>query len=53
MASAFSGIMAYGFSQLAGKGSGAGLGQHFGPTKAQPHHAVGEQGGIAGWRWIL
>ncbi|GAB7349469.1 hypothetical protein MBLNU459_g0182t1 [Dothideomycetes sp. NU459] len=53
MASAFAGILGYGFSQLAGKGSGSGLGQHFGPTKAQPHHPVGEESGIAGWRWIF
>ena len=53
MASAFAGILAYGFSQLAGKGSGEGLGQHYGPTKADPTIPYGEKGGIAGWRWIF
>ncbi|KAF2158243.1 retrograde regulation protein 2 [Myriangium duriaei CBS 260.36] len=51
MASAFSGILAYGFSQLAGKGSGDGLGAHILPTKANPKG--GQHGGIAGWRWIF
>lgn len=53
MASAFSGILAYGFSQMAGLGSGAGLGQHYGPTVADPTAPTGENGGISGWRWIL
>lgn len=53
MASAFSGILAYGFSQMNGLGSGAGLGQHYGPTKLDPTHPVGEETGVAGWRWIL
>lgn len=48
----FSGIMTYGFIQLNGKGSGAGLGQHYGPTKANPKLPYGQQHGIAGWRWI-
>lgn len=53
MASAFAGILAYGVSQMAGLGSGAGLGQHYGPTKANPHAPSGEMSGIAGWRWIF
>lgn len=44
MASAFSGILAYGFSQLNGIGGGDGLGQHIGSTISP---------GISGWRWIL
>jgi hypothetical protein len=51
--SAFSGILAYGFLQMRGLGSGAGLGQHYGPTAADPTAPSGEEGGIAGWRWIL
>ncbi|GAB7343143.1 hypothetical protein MBLNU457_1218t1 [Dothideomycetes sp. NU457] len=53
MSSAFSGILAYGFSQLAGKGEGFGyLGKHVYPTKAKPipFHI---EAGIAGWRWIF
>jgi sugar phosphate permease len=54
MASAFSGILAYGFSQLNGHGSGSGyLGLHFGPTAANPNAPSGIGPGIAGWRWIL
>lgn len=53
MASAFSGILAFGMSQLAGKGAGAHLGQHHGPTKAHPHAPHTQDGGIAGWRWIF
>ncbi|KAF4548224.1 High-affinity nicotinic acid transporter-like protein 2 [Elsinoe fawcettii] len=51
MSSAFSGILGYGFSTLAGKGPTTGLGQHFAPTKANPRPT--QQGGIAGWRWIF
>lgn len=53
MSSAFSGILAFGFSQLSGKGAGAGLGAHFGPTKENPTAPSGIDGGIAGWRWIF
>ena len=53
MASAFSGILAYGFSQMAGLGSGAGLGAYYGPTLLDPTAPSGEKGGISGWRWIL
>ncbi|KAF2154456.1 MFS general substrate transporter [Myriangium duriaei CBS 260.36] len=53
VASAFAGIFAYGVSQLHGRGGGSGLGQHHGPTKADPHARVYQEGGIAGWRWIL
>lgn len=54
MASAFSGILAYGFSQLKNHGSGpAWWGQHYGPTKAAPDTPIGQFGGIAGWRWIF
>jgi MFS family permease len=51
--SAFSGILAYGFSRLNGLGFGAGLGQHYGLTKADLTAPSGEESGIAGWRWIL
>ncbi|KAK5116386.1 hypothetical protein LTR62_007933 [Meristemomyces frigidus] len=54
MSSAFSGILAFGFSQLAGHGYlGKDYGQHYGPTKAHPHAANGIMPGIAGWRWIF
>lgn len=48
MASAFSGILAYGFYKMDRLGGGHSyLGQHYGPTKAHPHLQVGEEGGIA------
>ena len=53
MASAFSGILAYGLMQMKGLGSGAGLGEHYGPTKAHPKAPSGIKPGIAGWRWIF
>ena len=56
MASAFSGILAYGFSKLAGHGSQMGapwLGVHHGPTKANPKAARFFGPGLAGWRWIF
>lgn len=54
MSSAFSGILAYGFSQMAGLGGHSTfLGQHYGPTKANPKAKVGVQEGVAGWRWIF
>ncbi|TKX20120.1 MFS transporter-like protein 139 [Elsinoe australis] len=53
MSSAFSGILAYGFSLLAGHGSGDKLGTHVGPTKANPNIKPGILPGIAGWRWIF
>ncbi|KAJ9659939.1 hypothetical protein H2198_002829 [Neophaeococcomyces mojaviensis] len=54
MASAFSGILAYGFSQLAGHGSGASwMGAHHGPTKANPTARSYISPGLAGWRWIF
>ncbi|EXJ94009.1 hypothetical protein A1O1_02402 [Capronia coronata CBS 617.96] len=54
MASAFSGILAYGFSQLKNHGSGpAWWGQHYGPTAANPTAPSGVLPGIAGWRWIF
>lgn len=54
MSSAFSGILAYGFSQLAGHGNlGTQYGQHYGPTKLKPDIVPGVLPGIAGWRWIL
>ncbi|KIW57782.1 hypothetical protein PV05_02342 [Exophiala xenobiotica] len=54
MASAFSGILAYGFSQLKNHGSGPEWwGQHYGPTKANPDAPSGILPGIAGWRWIF
>ncbi|KAK5700182.1 hypothetical protein LTR17_023150 [Elasticomyces elasticus] len=54
MSSAFSGILAYGFSQLAGHGDlGKKYGQSYGPTKAHPTAPSGVLPGIAGWRWIF
>ncbi|KAK3070708.1 hypothetical protein LTR53_009990 [Teratosphaeriaceae sp. CCFEE 6253] len=54
MSSAFSGILAYGFSQLAGHGNlGKKYGQHYGPTKAHPEIVPGILPGMAGWRWIF
>lgn len=54
MASAFSGILAYGFSQLAGHGVGAPwMGVHHGPTKANPKAPRYFGPGLAGWRWIF
>lgn len=54
MASAFSGILAYGFSQLKNHGHGpVWWGQHYGPTKANPTAPSGIMPGIAGWRWIF
>lgn len=48
MASAFSGIIAYGFYKMNGLGRGHNyLGQHYGPTAAQPDIPVGEEGGVA------
>lgn len=51
MASAFAGILAYGFSQMAGMGSGEGLGAYIAPSKTNP--VWQELPGIAGWRWIF
>lgn len=49
MASAFSGILAYGFSQLKNHGSGPKWwGQHYGPTAANPDAPSGILPGIAG-----
>lgn len=54
MASAFSGILAYGFLQMDGLGGGpAYLGQKYGPTKADPTAPAGQLPPIAGWRWIF
>ena len=55
MASAFSGILAFGMSQLAGHGSGMPewMGIHYGPTKEDPTIPVGFSSGLAGWRWIF
>jgi len=54
MASAFAGILAFGFSQLAGHGDlGEAYGQHYYPTKAKPNIVPGVLPGIAGWRWIF
>ncbi|KIV92880.1 hypothetical protein PV10_04144, partial [Exophiala mesophila] len=54
MASAFSGILAYGFSQLKNHGSGpVWWGQHYGPTPTNPDAPSGILPGIAGWRWIF
>ncbi|KAK5069152.1 hypothetical protein LTR64_008695 [Lithohypha guttulata] len=54
MSSAFSGILAYGFSELAGKGVGADwMGYHFGPTRANPTAPRYFGPGLSGWRWIF
>lgn len=53
MASAFAGILAYGFSQMDGLGDlGTRWGQHYG-TEEDPYTWVGVLPGIAGWRWIV
>ena len=53
MASAFAGILAYGFFQMNGLGNlGPDYGQHYGPTAANPKAPKGIMAGIAGWRWI-
>ena len=54
-ASAFSGILAYGFLQM-NKLGGSGttyLSQTYGPTKADPTAPSGILTGIAGWRWLF
>ena len=54
VASAFNGILSYGFAQMNGLGSGpAWIGLHFGPTKANPNAPKGTEKGLAGWRWIF
>ena len=53
MASAFAGILSYGFMQMNGLGSGDRLGQSYGPTRARPNAPSGRLPGIAGWRWIF
>ncbi|EGP91581.1 unnamed protein product [Zymoseptoria tritici ST99CH_3D7] len=54
MSSAFSGILAFGFSKMAGLGDiGPEFGQHYGPTKLKPNAPKGVLPGIAGWRWIF
>ena len=55
MASAFSGILAYGMSQLAGYGTGMPqwMGAHFGPTALDPTIPRSFGSGLAGWRWIF
>jgi MFS family permease len=55
LSSAFSGILGYLFSLLAGHGVQAApwLGQHFGPTKKNPKIIPHFGAGLAGWRWIF
>ncbi|KAI5369235.1 putative major facilitator superfamily, MFS transporter superfamily [Septoria linicola] len=54
LSSAFSGVLAYGFSKMAGLGNlGPDYGQHYGPTKANPTAPSGIMSGISGWRWIF
>jgi len=53
MASAFSGVLSYGFMQLNTHGSGKDLGQSYGPTATDPTAPSGRLPGIAGWRWIF
>lgn len=50
LSSAFSGVLAYGFAQMAGLGDlGKDYGQHYGPTKEDPTAPSGILPGIAGW----
>lgn len=53
MASAFSGILAFGFTKMNGLGNlgSQAYSQHIAPTAANPKSAV--MTGIAGWRWIF
>lgn len=53
MASAFAGILSYGFMQMNTLGSGNNLGQGYGPTPQRPTLPRGRLPGIAGWRWIF
>ena len=55
LSSAFSGILGYAFSQLAGKGYRAApwMGYHYGPTKLKPYAPVYFGPGLSGWRWIF
>jgi MFS family permease len=54
LASAFSGILSYGFAQMNGVGSGPSwIGLHHGPTKTDPTAPTYIESGIAGWRWIF
>ncbi|RMZ22542.1 hypothetical protein D0859_13427 [Hortaea werneckii] len=54
MASAFAGILAYGFSHMGGLGNlGPTFGQHYGPTEENQTLTPGILPGIAGWRWIF
>ncbi|PIB01827.1 putative transporter [Cercospora beticola] len=54
LSAAFSGILGYGLLQMDGLGDlGDKYGQHYGPTKKNPHLPFGIKPGIAGWRWIF
>ena len=54
MASAFSGILAYGFYNMGGLGNlGPTYGQHYGPTPDDEDAPSGILPGLAGWRWIF
>lgn len=54
MASAFAGILAYGFSHMNGLGDlGPTWGQHVIPTDEDPDVVPHIEPGIAGWRWIV
>ena len=54
MASAFSGILAYGFTKMNGLGSlPAEYGQLHIPAATGPQFTPYRDGGIAGWRWIV
>jgi len=53
MASAFSGILAYGFYKMNGLGDlGKAYGQRI-PDEEDPTKIIGIMSGIAGWRWIF
>ena len=55
MASAFSGILAFGFTEMNTLGNlgDPAYGQHYGPTVENPTAPKGIMPGIAGWRWIF
>lgn len=55
MASAFSGILAFGFTKMNGLGNlgSRAYSQHYAPTVDDPTIVPHVGYGIAGWRWIV
>ena len=55
MASAFSGILAFGFTKMNGLGNlgSVAYSQHYVPTEEDPTIIPHHDSGIAGWRWIV